>query len=275
MKLPGFLYTPFPRPGKSRKYLLWVILVGLSASCFILLYKPFGIRNNTGEWYVDLIIFSLGLLFIVSVLFMEWLVPALAPKLFKNWTLGKALIWYSLVILFIGTVNFLYKSYWGGFREFTWLEFLMVLARTLGIGITVSFFVLGIWHYINRKNFSLISLNENYLINTQNGKSISLNLKDILYISSDDNYVDLHLETEGIRKKIVLRSSLKNIENQIVNPLSPIARCHRKYLINAKYFSIQKLTSRNMVVTLDKYEDEIPVSQKYAESIKQLLQIRH
>ncbi|MBT8267904.1 MAG: hypothetical protein KJN59_01680, partial [Bacteroidia bacterium] len=133
MKFVDFLYTPFPRPEKNRKNLALLILVGLAASLFILIYNPFNIRTDTGQWYLDLVIFGLGLLFILSVLFMEWLIPALFPKPFKSWTFGKALIWYALVIVFIAAANFMYKSLWSNFNEFSWSDFLLVLGRTMVI----------------------------------------------------------------------------------------------------------------------------------------------
>lgn len=273
MSVKTYLNTPFPRPKRNRKNLLWVILVGVASSLFILLYQPFGIENTTGELYVDLILLSLGVLFIFSVLFMEWLIPSIFPKLFRNWTLGKALLWYALVILFIGANNFLYKSYWSNFLEFTWTDFLGVLARTLGIGITVSFFVTGIWQYFNRRRLSLISSTETYTVTSRGGKQISLNLKDILYIRSDDNYVDIHYEENGDRKKLVFRSSLKNVEKQIVNPLSPIIRCHRRYLINSECFTIDNPSNRNMTVKLKTYEDSVPVSGQYTTAVRARLQI--
>lgn len=274
MKITDYLKTPFPRPARNRKNLLWVIAVGLSASIFILLYKPFGIENTTGELFVDLIIFSLGILFIFSVLFMEWIIPGVFPKWFRNWTLGKALLWYTLVLVFIALVNFLYKSYWSNFLEFTWIDFLMVLGRTFIISITVCFFVLGIWQYVNRRKMALISANETYRVTTLNSQEMDLKLKDTLYISSDDNYVDIHYLSGGERKKLVLRSSLKNIEKQVTNPLSPIHRCHRRYLINIAHFKIKDPRSRSMLVGLKDYQDELPVSKQYSRSIRKLLSIR-
>lgn len=274
MSVIDYLKTPFPRPKRNRKNLMWVVLVGIASSLFILLYQPFGIENATGEWFVDMIIISLGVLFILSVLFMEWLIPSIFPKPFRNWTLGKALLWYALVILFIGAMQFLYKSFWSNFQEFTWSDFLGVLARTLGIGITVSFFVTGIWQYFNRRRLSLISSAETYTVTSQSGKEISLNLKDILYISSDDNYVDIHYESEGERNKLVFRSSLKNVEKQIVNPLSPILRCHRRYLINSEHFEIDNPSNRNMTIKLKIHGDSIPVSGQYTTAVKARLQIR-
>ena len=273
MKLANYLYTPFPRPARSRKNLLWVVLVGLSGSLFIMLYNPFGIRNDTRMWYIDLIILGLGLLFIISVLIMEWLIPRLFPGLFVKWNIGKALIWYTLLIVFIGANNFLYKNYWANFNEFTWNEFLLVLARTLGVGITVTFFIIGIWQYLNRKKLAMISSRETYAVTTQNGKRVDLNLNDILYIGSDDNYVDIHYQIGDQRKKIVLRSSLKNIESQIVNALSPIIRCHRRYLINIKHFEIIEMGSRSMTLGLINQEDQVPVSKQYVSSTKRRLSI--
>ncbi len=275
MKKLDYLKTPFPRPARNRKNLLWVVAVGLSASFFILLYKPFGIENTTGELYVDFVIFSLGILFILSLLFMEWLIPSVFPKWFRKWNLGKALLWYTLVLVFIGIVNFLYKSFWSNFQEFTWIDFLMVLGRTFVISITVCFFVLGIWQYFSRRKIAFISANETYRVTTLNGKEIDLNLKDTLYISSDDNYIDIHYQQGGDRKKIVLRSSLKNIEAQVANPLSPVHRCHRRYLINIAHFIVKDSRSRSMVLGLKNYPDEVPVSKQYAKTILDLLSIRH
>lgn len=271
MKLSKLIHAPFPRPEFSRRYVLWLLSVGLSGSIFILLFKPFDIENEAGLWYIDLIILSLGIIFFLSVLIIEFLIPKLVPRFFEKWNLGKAVIWYALVILFVGAIMFTYKSYLSGFRDFTWTEYFFILGRILGIGITVSFFVIGIMSYLNKKQLSLISSTENYSINGPNATTLRLNLNHVMYIVSDDNYVDIHMEANGKRKKLVFRSSLKNIESQIVNPLSPICRCHRRYLINIKYFKIKTNTSRNTTIQLINYGDEVSVSKQYVRSIIDML----
>lgn len=273
-KFLQFLSTPFPQPTRTSKKLLYIILVGIGSSCFILLYNPFGIKSQNGEWLVDVVVFSLGLVFILAVLFMEWLIPMVVPHLFNRWTLGKAIVWYTIVILFVGFVMFAYKNAWAGFQEFTSRDFLLVSGRVLIIGGTVSFIVLGVWQYVNQRKIALLSARETYTITAQNGKSIQLVLKDILYISSDDNYVDIHYLKDNTREKEVFRSSLKNIETQIVNPLSPMKRCHRQYLINSERFQIEKMTSRTMTIVLQGYEDQVPVSKKYIPEMKQHLSTR-
>ncbi len=271
MRLTDFLYTPFPRPKRNKKNLLLLILIGMSASLFILVYNPFGIKTDTGQWYLDLVIIGLGVLFILSVLFMEIIIPAILPGIFKNWTLGKAIIWYMLVFVFIAAMNFLYKSFWSSFLEFSWTDFILVLGRTLVISFTVCFFVLGLWQYLNRRRITSLLGNEYTELTTESGKIVELRLNDILYISSDDNYVDVHYYSGEERKKIVLRSSLRNAESQLVNKLSPIIRCHRQYLINPTHFSIEKKSSRSLQLKLKNYTDEIPVSRRFVKSVMKSL----
>lgn len=274
MSIFDLFYTPFPRPKRNKKHLFWISLIGISCSFFIILFKPFGIENINDQWYFNLAIISMGIVFILAYLFIEWLIPSLIPKLFKRWTLGKAIFWYALVILFIGAIMFLYKSYLAGFSDFTLKEYFFAVGRTFVLALTVSFFVLGLYQYFSRRTVSIFSVSDDYLITSVDGKTLRINPKDILYIGSDDNYVDIHYIKDGKREKIVFRSSLKNVESQLVNLISPIYRCHRQYLINVKCFNIQKMTSKNMMIALKDYDDLIPVSRQYADSIKRLLPIR-
>ncbi|MDW3652827.1 MAG: LytTR family transcriptional regulator DNA-binding domain-containing protein [Bacteroidia bacterium] len=271
MNLQNLLKTPFPRPRWNKKNLLWLSLIGMSCSLFIILFKPFGIENVNKQWYYDLVILSMGILFIGSYLFIEGLIPKLFPGLYKNWSLWKAILWYSLVMLFTGGVLFLYKSFLAGFSDFTLSEYFFVIGRTALIILTVSFFSLGLYQYFNRKTLSVLSSSEAYVLTSSLGKSLNIYPKDILYISSDDNYVDIHYLQDGLRKKEVLRASLKNVEAQVVNVMNPIYRCHRSYLINADQVEIQNSSSRNMRLSLKGYEDEIPVSRQYVDRIKKVL----
>jgi hypothetical protein len=273
LEIIKYLYTPFPRPKKTKGNLLKVFLFGLLASLFIIVFEPYNIVNND-VWLYNIITIGLGVLFSSSIYFMEFILPALSIKLFKKWYLGKAILWYAWVIIFVSGIMFLAKSFLAGFNDFTFLEFINVIGRISVISLTVSFLSLGIISFLNRQRIALISSGETYKITAPNAKPIQLNLQELLYIASDDNYVDIHLHSNGKRDKIVFRSSLKNIEDQIVNPLSPMYRCHRRYLVNINYFKIKSSKVRNTSISLLNYEDEIPVSNKYTSDILRLLQTR-
>jgi DNA-binding LytR/AlgR family response regulator len=205
---------------------------------------------------------------------MEFVVSRLISRFFNHWTVGKAIFWYGCVFLFAGATNFLYKSILGGFSEFNTSEFVYVVLRTAAISFTVVFIIIGMYQFFNRKRLSKMIVSEsNFEVTTSDGKSIQLDLTALLYIVSDDNYVDVHyLSADGARDKLVLRSSLKNIETQIVNPISPIQRCHRKYLINTHRFKVEKATSRSMTLLLKNYGDSIPVSSQHVKFIKSALE---
>ncbi len=270
-----YFETPFPRPKNNKTNVFWVFMIGVLCSFFILIFKPFNIENNTGRLYEYLVLFSLGILFSLSIYVWEFLIPGLFPKSFKKWTLGRAILWYSLMLLFVGALMFLYKSYLGGFRDFTFKEYLLVCGRVFLIGITVSFFVLGLINYVQKSKISSIASNESCFVKASNNKVIQLYFNEILYIESDDNYVDVHLLKNGERKKEVIRSSLKNIEDQLVYAISPIYRCHRKYLINFKYFEVVDSSSRSMTIQLKDSETTLPVSKQYVTQISELLPNRH
>lgn len=269
-----FLYTPFPRPKNTFKNIAKIFLFGFIASLFIIFFKPFKIEHN-GDFLFISIIITMGLIFSLSIYFMEFFIPKFLKKIFNKWTLGKAALWYTWMILFVSGIMFILKSFLAGFNDFTLLEYINVIGRISGIGLLVTFFTLGIVSYFNRKKITLLSSKETYQITAPKVKPIKLNLDEVLFIRSDDNYVDIHIKSKGNRTKIVFRSSLKNIENQIINPISPIYRCHRQYLININFFKIKSNKNRSASIQLKEYEEEIPVSNKYAKDILSILQTHH
>ncbi|MEM9888553.1 MAG: LytTR family DNA-binding domain-containing protein [Bacteroidota bacterium] len=255
--------------------MLYVFLLGGMASLFIIFFKPFDIENKADLWYFNLILLSMGLIFSLSIYGMEFWIPGLFKSRFKKWTLGKAILWYTWLLLFVSAVMFLAKSFFGGFSDFTVLEYVYVTGRIAGIGLIISFFTLGIFSYFNNRTIASLSSNEQYQITAPNAKPITLHLNEVLYIVSDDNYVDIHIKSKKGRSKIVFRSSLKNIESQIVHPLSPLYRCHRRYIINATYFKVKSRKSRNASLELVPFGDEIAVSSRYASNILEQIEALH
>lgn len=270
----NILSSPFPRPKNTFKNLFRVLLIAAGCTLFILIFSPFDIKNNQNIQNYYVLLGSLGLVFFLSIYFVEFVIPSLLPRFFVKWTLLKALLWYAWLTLFVGATMFLYKSYLGGFVDFTLKEYLFVIGRIVSIALIVSFFVFGISKFINKKNLTSLSYNETYTIQVPGEKAITLNSRELLYIASDDNYIDVHLESDGKRNKLILRCSLKNVEQQIVSPLNSLDRCHRSFIINVNHFKMKRKNSRQTTIQLKKYDDVVPVSKKYIDKIANHLQIR-
>ncbi len=108
-------------------------------------------------------------------------------------------------------------------------------------------------------------------IEDENGKVIlSLQLKNILLLKAEDNYVDVHYLLGGQVKKELIRTSLKRIESR--SSASSLIRVHRSYIINLENASSSRKTSKGYLVEFDLLPDAaIPVSASYQNQFELLL----
>lgn len=93
----------------------------------------------------------------------------------------------------------------------------------------------------------------------------------ILFIRSEDNYVQIHYIDQGRTKKFVLRSSMRALEDTLSK--HGLVRCHRSYFINPAFIRIVHRDSAGLIVaelSQDGFES-IPISRKYQDEITRLL----
>lgn len=93
----------------------------------------------------------------------------------------------------------------------------------------------------------------------------------VIFIKSEDNYVQIHYQDHNNTKKFALRSSMKALEESLAK--RGLVRCHRSYFINPAYIKIVHRDSMGMIVARLKQEvfDPIPISRKYQDAITRLL----
>lgn len=98
---------------------------------------------------------------------------------------------------------------------------------------------------------------------------LSLRIMDILYAVSEDNYVKVFYEQDGVVHNTMIRTTAKNIEDDLEGY---ITRCHRSYLINIAKVKFFNNDRDNLYVILDQEGiNPIPVSRSYRDSIAALL----
>jgi len=93
----------------------------------------------------------------------------------------------------------------------------------------------------------------------------------VLFIKSEDNYVQIHYMDNGRTKKFILRSSMRALEDTLSK--HGLVRCHRSYFINPAFIKIVHRDSSGIIVAELKQEgfESIPISRKYQEEITRLL----
>jgi DNA-binding LytR/AlgR family response regulator len=106
----------------------------------------------------------------------------------------------------------------------------------------------------------------------ENGKDkLTLAPDQLLYIASADNYATIHyLENNG-KKKMMLRSSLKRMEEQISN--KRIVRCHRTWIVNLDHVKKVEGNAAGYRLILEHSEEMIPVSRNYATGLLEKLKV--
>jgi DNA-binding LytR/AlgR family response regulator len=93
---------------------------------------------------------------------------------------------------------------------------------------------------------------------------LSIQLSDILYLVSIDNYVEIYYQIDGgeVRKEL-LRNSLKKLEEYLCH--LPIKRCHRSYMVNLENISLIKKMAKKRVAIIKGRNQIIPISKTYLE----------
>lgn len=93
----------------------------------------------------------------------------------------------------------------------------------------------------------------------------------VIFIKSEDNYVQIHYQDQNRTKKFILRSSMKALEETLSK--RGLVRCHRSYFINPAYIKIVHRDNTGTIVAELKQEsfESIPISRKYQDAITRLL----
>jgi adenylate cyclase len=93
---------------------------------------------------------------------------------------------------------------------------------------------------------------------------LKLNVDDILYIAAEDNYSRV-VWTDGTkRREKVLRSTLKQMEEQLTG--MDMLRCHRSYLVNCSRYALEG-DSRGYKLSSGADPEILPVSRAYSRKI--------
>jgi hypothetical protein len=263
--------------------------VGLFVSIFLVIFLPFG----SGDYVIEgrtWVLWGYGLVTFLVLLFDMLLLPGIFPGIFDEakWNVFRGLCIQFLHIVFIGTANILYSKFIVG-NESGISEVLNFFLVTLAIGFfPVIMGVLSTHHYLLKKYVeSAKHISEkivlfedhgepeseqllNVVITSETGKEkIEINLNDLLFIKAIDNYVEIYLTDKNNKKTIVLRSTLKRIE-EALNTYPVVFRCHRSYLININNISRVTGNSQGYKLVFKGVDYSIPVSRSYSKKLLDL-----
>lgn len=95
---------------------------------------------------------------------------------------------------------------------------------------------------------------------------LSIRLDTLYYIESADNYVQIHYLHAGKIAHLMLRNSLKNMEEHFDG--KDVMRCHRSYIVNFGLVKLLKRTEDGLMLDFDvPGVPNIPVSKSYSRKV--------
>ncbi len=266
-----------------KKYLQLSLTVSFGLFMFVIFFEPFIVeRLGWNDWLLfvagmSAIIFSL--IFIIRVI-----LPLIIYKNLRSYYKPSVLYYINGILLFIvNSLTLIFYLKYVGLLEITFNLLFKVFFISM-----VPPIVLRLYDIYKRLMEQNVILNreikhslkqiENYetdyqnisieLTSESNKESFEIQIVNIVYIQSADNYVEVVYKEGTLFKKKLIRNTLKNIEQQI-RSYSNFLRCHRTCIVN-KYF-INKLNreqNKNFISIKD-FDEIIPVSIQYLAKLKE------
>ena len=289
----SFLLQPYPFSDNLGRKLAVCGGVGLFITLFLAIFEPFGFDelSSSMKWSHALL-FGLITFFISS--FFQVVVPLLFPHLFReeDWRSWKEIVYLLVTTVFIGAANYGLMLYLYPQRtELT--NFFRAELITLQVGIFPICFIAFMKQMTLYRRYAEaakevtedihseetvtaeppVVTEQKILLRGDNQKEDLLFFADqVFFLSSADNYVRIQFLENGAQKSVLMRSTLKKMEEQLAaHP--HFFRCHRMYLVNLKLVTTVSGNAQGLKLHLEGLDGPIPVSRNLTETVKDRLRL--
>ncbi|MBN1407830.1 MAG: LytTR family transcriptional regulator [Calditrichaceae bacterium] len=290
-KTKKFINQPYPFDYDFEKVVKAAAGCGLFIFLFLYIFNPFDKQNEILPYFDIIVLVGYGLITFLILFFAGLIFITFIPSVFneENWKVKNEIIASTLILILIGLANAFYNGMIDT-KSLSLQLFFDFQLYTFGIGIFPTFFfAIMEQHWLLKKNFmeaQQINANlqisqthfqddvraDNTIVLTSDNEKENLELKykDLLFIKSVGNYIEVYFKKGGIIDTHILRSSLKRVETSLVNNNS-ICRSHRAYLVNLKNISSVSGNSQGYQLEFDETDKTVPVSRKYLKNIRDLI----
>lgn len=288
-----FLQKPYPSVIEDgfKKPNLINLLISVVVVAFLYLFKPTNLFYSIKINFTFLNCLMFGGITLATASVFTNILPQVFKDFFhyKNWTVGKEIVFIIALLLSISTLNFLIS--WWVFYESTSFKvsfYFQALLNTFAISIFPVFMAISINLITSQKKAIQSSITVNSNINKQkkgllkkqdkiiiNGygkfESLELQASQLVFIESSGNYSDIYYLNDKLSlNKITFRITLHEIENQLAN-LPSFFRSHRSYILNINKVINSKGNAQGYQLTLEGVDDkQIPVSRAKISSFNSL-----
>jgi hypothetical protein len=253
---------------------------------FLSVYKPLGTHGTQNLSYQE----TMAIYCLAFVIPFLGIITLLKKNRYfsdhKEWTLFKELISIILILSGIGIAvyitGFLVEPSGPRWNLSTFLNSFQS-AFLIGI-IPFLFFTIINYRSFGMQTISFMesedsalteSVEENIeIISKLKKERLKFNPSQLLYATSDGNYVLFYLNRNNKIEKEIIRNSISDIDRQLSH-IPFFMRTHRAFIVNVKEVRTKKGSTLGYRLKISGIDAEIPVSRSYTEAFNQLLSKFH
>jgi hypothetical protein len=279
----SLLSKPYPLSDSPSGKIRAALFTGFFVFVFLFAFRPFQLHRFDNIVALKLTL-GYGAVTLIMVLINTFWVTTLLPKFFNEskWTIGREISFLLWIIFTIGLGNALYSMVI--FNDFFNLRYLLyfqlytLMVAVLPVIINVMIMQLVLTRR-NLKEAENISdhLNFKKRLDSDPGAVITLRsdnqkeelkipARDLLFITSADNYIEVHYLQNGSEQKKLLRGTLRNTKNDL-RTYTAFYRCHRAWIVNLDRVVSVTGNSQGYRLVLNGTETIVPVSRNLNEEI--------
>jgi hypothetical protein len=263
-----------------------LFILSFAVFLFILFFQPFPLGLLD---YNNRLLYVTG--FGVMYFIYAWLILVLLPKFFPKWLQinecevnPPVFTYFVLLVLTILSFTF-YIRYVGKTPVSIYIVFKIFLVCLLPLIILKILYknksmetIISVLKEQNRSNILKLSEYEKpaeeeefEIVSENKSDRLSLKFRDIVFVKSADNYIEVYyLENNTVEKKMV-RNTLKNIENQLFNHPGLI-KCHRTRIVNINYIDKIVRDFNGYCLKMSCFDEKLPVSRQFLTQVREAMQ---
>jgi hypothetical protein len=284
-KISTFLRKPYPLNINFFKNLPVVTGFSVFVTLFLILYQPMGL-NRFQHPNKTTILIGVGIICFLGLSTQILTIPRILRKAFseESWSVGREVMWEAWLCL---STIFVLAVYWSIITG-TQLTARYLLIYTVNSVLFTAFFLpscimLNYIRLIKKKLKTAEALSQRLQssknlanapeieLRSENGTDkVQVSTGNLLFIQSQDNYANIVKCDNGKTEETLLRSSLKNLEQQLSAPF--VIRCHRSFIVNLTQVRSVMGNARHYTLIFKNHAQLIPVSRESEKQILRLLE---
>lgn len=251
--------------------LLHMIVLPIFFFTFMLLHRSLGINGFLGsEWFgVHLTIMSCIIFLSIAIMrLLYYFIPMrINYTIYAFWCLAEVIFSSFFVALYLWLVLG---------KEMLYFEYFTASFRYLFLTLVFPYVILALSLRVYEYHEKSLNPDDNTIVrmrfyDSQHNLKIVLTPSAVLYISAEENYVNIYYVDNGKVRQYNLRSSMKAIDELCQD--NGLMRCHRSFYINPAHVKVLRRDKDGIMYAELDADDvrHIPVSKKYYDHLSEML----